>query len=261
MRELFDEDLGSSSLNPEESIRNSARAGHRNRFYTSASVRETPEGFAVLLDDRPVRTPSRNVLAAPAREIAETMAAEWEAQRDVINPMTMPLTRLANSIIDGVTGRVDVVIEDIAKYLETDLLFYRAGHPDALVAREAAHWDRVLFWAAEALEARFILTEGIVHVRQPAQAVAAARKALPSDPWAVGALHVVTTLTGSVLLALALMAGRLDADEVWSAAHVDEDWNSEQWGVDEEAAVQRASRLVDFRAAAAVLRARAGPIG
>jgi chaperone required for assembly of F1-ATPase len=100
-----------------------------------------------------------------------------------------------------------------------------------------------------------------VHVRQPDQAVAAARKALPSDPWVVGALHVVTTLTGSVLLALALMAGRLDADEVWAAAHVDEDWNSEKWGVDEEAAVQRASRLVDFRAAAAVLRALARPIG
>ena len=159
MRELFDEDLGSSSLDPEESVRNPARAGHRNRFYTAASVRETPEGFAVLLDDRPVRTPSRNVLAAPAREIAETMAAEWEAQRGVINPMTMPLTRLANSIIDGVTGRVDVVIEDIAKYLKTDLLFYRAGHPDALVAREARQHieDRVLFWAAEHLEARFIL--------------------------------------------------------------------------------------------------------
>jgi chaperone required for assembly of F1-ATPase len=261
MRELFDEDLGSSPLDLEEAVRNSARTGQRKRFYTSASVRETPEGFAVLLDDRPVRTPSRNVLAAPAREIAETMAAEWEAQRDVINPLTMPLTRLANSIIDGVTGRVDPVVEDIAKYLETDLLFYRAGHPDALVARETAHWDRVLFWAAETLEARFIVTEDIVHVRQPAQAVAAARKALPSDPWVVGALHVVTTLTGSVLLALALMAGRLDADEVWAAAHVDEDWNSEQWGVDEEAAVQRASRLVDFRAAAAVLRARAGPIG
>lgn len=261
MRELFDEDLGSSSLDPEEAVRNSKRTGQRKRFYTSASVRETPEGFAVLLDDRPVRTPSRNVLAAPTREIAEIMAAEWEAQRDVINPMTMPLTRLANSIIDGVTGRVDVVVEDIAKYLETDLLFYRAGHPDALVAREAAHWDHVLFWVAETLEARFILTEGIVHVRQPDQAVAAARKALPSDPWVVGALHVVTTLTGSVLLALALMAGRLDADEVWAAAHVDEDWNSEKWGVDEEAAVQRASRLVDFRAAAAVLRALARPIG
>jgi chaperone required for assembly of F1-ATPase len=261
MRELFEESLGSSPLDPEEAARNSARAGQRKRFYTSASVRETPEGFAVLLDDKPVRTPSRNLLAAPVREIAATIAAEWDAQQDVINPMTMPTTRLANSVIDGVTGRVDAVIEDIAKYFDSDLLFYRAGHPEALVARETAHWDPVLFWAAETLGAHFILTEGVVQVRQPDQAIAAARAALPSDPWAVGALHVVTTLTGSALLALALMRGRLDANEVWAAAHVNEDWNSEQWGADEEATVRQAARLVDFRASAAVLAARAKPFG
>jgi chaperone required for assembly of F1-ATPase len=260
MREIFD-DSGPSPVSPEDAARNSARAGQRKRFYVSASVRETPEGFAVLLDDKPVRTPSRNLLAAPAREIAATVAAEWQAQQDVINPMTMPMTRLANSVIDGVAGRVEAVVEDIAKYFETDLLFYRAGHPDVLVAREAAHWDPVLFWAAETLGAHFILSEGIVHVRQPDQAIAVARAALPSDPWAAGAVHVVTTLTGSALLALALMRGRLDADQVWAAAHVDEDWNSEQWGVDEEAAVQRAARMTDFRAAAAVLAAHAPSFG
>lgn len=260
MREL-DEGSGPPPPDREEAARGSARAGQLKRFYTGVSVNETPEGFSVLLDGRPARTPSRNVLAAPARGIAEAIAAEWDAQRDLISPMTMPLTRLANSIVDGVAVRVDAVVEDIAKYLDTDLLFYRAGHPDALVAREATHWDPVLGWAAEALGARFILAEGIVHVRQPDQAVAAVRRALPTDPWMVGALHVVTTLTGSALLAIALMRGRLDADEVWAAAYVDEDWNSEQWGVDEEAAVQRASRLIDFRAAAAILRARAEPTG
>jgi chaperone required for assembly of F1-ATPase len=224
-------------------------------------VRETPEGFAVLLDDKLVRTSSRNLLAAPTQEIATAIAAEWEAQQDVINPMTMPMTRLANSVIDGVTGRVEAVVEDIAKYFETDLLFYRAGHPDVLVAREAAHWDPVLFWAAETLGAHFILIEGVVHVRQPDQAIAAARAALPSDPWAVGALHVVTTLTGSALLALALMFGRLDTDQVWAAAHVNEDWNSEQWGIDEEAAARQAARLSDFRAAAAVLASQAKSLG
>ena len=261
MRELFEESLGSPSLDPEEAARKSARAGQRKRFYASASVSETPDGFAILLDGKPVRTPSRNLLAAPSREIAATMAAEWQAQRDVIDPMTMPVTRLANSVIDGVTGRVEAVVEDIAKYFETDLLFYRAGHPEALVAREAAQWDPVLFWAAETLGAHFILTQGIVHVRQPDPAIAAARAALPSDPWTVGALHVVTTLTGSALLALALMRGRLDADEVWAAAHVNEDWNSEHWGTDEEAAARQAARLSDFRAAAAVLAAQAEPSG
>jgi chaperone required for assembly of F1-ATPase len=256
MRELF-EGLGPSPLDPEEAVRRSTRTGQRKRFYAHAGMSETPEGFAILLDDKQVRTPSRNLLVAPTQEIAATIAAEWDAQQDVIDPMTMPMTRLANSVIDGVAGRVGVVVEDIAKYFGSDLLFYRAGHPEALVAREAAHWDPVLFWVAETLGAHFILAEGIVHVRQPDQAIAAARAALPSDPWAVAALHVITTLTGSALLALALTRGRLDADEVWAAAHVDEDWNSEQWGVDDEVAARRAARLGDFRAAAAVLAAQA----
>jgi len=164
-----------------------------------------------------------------------------------------------------VTDRVDAVAADLAGYLQSDLLFYRAGHPETLVAREAAHWDPVLFWAAETLGAHFILVEGIVHVRQPETAVAAAQAALPGDPWSIAALHVVTTLTGSALLALALFHGLLDADRVWAAAHVDEDWNAEKWGHDEEVVARRAARLVDFRAAAQVLKAvereRAAPRG
>jgi chaperone required for assembly of F1-ATPase len=173
----------------------------------------------------------------------------------------MPMTRFANSVVDAVVDRVDLVTNDIAKYFQSDLLFYRAGHPDALVAREAAHWDPVLFWAADALGAHFILAEGIVHVRQPETAVAAARAAVPGDPWSIAALHVVTTLTGSALLALALMRSVLDQDQVWAAAHVDEDWNIERWGIDEEVAARRAARLVDFRAAAAILKALRPGVG
>ena len=216
---------------------------------------ESPDGFAVTLDDKPIRTPSGRALAAPTREIADAIAAEWEAQKETIDPLTMPLTRFANSVVDAVVDRVEAVADDIAKYFGSDLLFYRAGHPEALVAREAAHWDPVLFWAAETLGAHFILAEGIVHVRQPDPAIAAARAALPDDPWSVAALHVVTTMTGSALLALALLHGVLDPDQVWAAAHVDEDWNIEQWGVDEEVAARRAARLVDFRAAARILKA------
>ena len=194
-------------------------------------------------------------MVAPSREIADGIAREWEAQQEFINPLTMPLTRFANSVVDAVADRVEAVAADIAKYFESDLLFYRAGHPDGLVAREAAHWDPALFWAAEALGAHFILAEGIMHVRQPDAAVQAARAALPDDPWSVAALHVITTLTGSALLALALLRGVLDPDQVWAAAHVDEDWNIEKWGVDEEVAARRAARLVDFKAAAGILKA------
>jgi chaperone required for assembly of F1-ATPase len=253
MRELFDEAAGKSPLDPEEAVRRTMRTPRRKRFYGAAGVAPTAEGFAVTLDGKPIRTPSGRQVVAPTREIAGAIALEWNAQGEFIDPLTMPLTRLANSVVDGVVERVDAVSDDVAKYFQSDLLFYRAGYPEELVAREAALWDPPLFWAAKALGAHFILAEGIVHVRQPDSAVAAARAALPRDPWSIAALHVVTTITGSALLALALMKGVLDADQVWAAAHVDEDWNSEKWGVDEEVAARRAARLVDFRTAASVL--------
>jgi chaperone required for assembly of F1-ATPase len=261
MRELFDEVAGKSGLDPEEAVRRTTRGPRRKRFYTHAGVAESSDGFAITLDDKPIRTPSGRPLTAPTREIADGIAAEWNAQAEFIDPLTMPLTRLANSVVDAVVDRVEAVADDIAKYLASDLLFYRAGHPEALVAREAASWDPVVFWAANALSAHFILAEGIVHVRQPDSAIAAARGALPVDPWSVAALHVVTTLTGSALLALALLHGVLDQDQVWAAAHVDEDWNIEQWGVDEEVAARRAARLVDFGAAVRILKSLNSAIG
>ena len=255
MRELFDEVAGQSPLDPQEAARRGARTPQRKRFYAKADAVEAEGGFAITLDGKPIRTPSGRVITAPSRDIAQAIAAEWEAQQETINPLTMPLTRFANSVVEAVTDRVDMVAADIAKYLASDLLFYRAGHPEALVARETAHWDPVVFWAADSLGAHFILAQGIVHVRQPDTAIEAARAALPGDPWSVAAMHVVTTLTGSALLALALLHGARDADQVWAAAHVEEDFNTEQWGVDEEAAARRAARLVDFQAATQILRA------
>jgi chaperone required for assembly of F1-ATPase len=254
MRELFDEAMGNSPLDPEEAARRASRGPRRKRFYTEAGAVEAEGGFAVTLDAKPIRTPSGRQVIVPTRQIADAIAGEWNAQQELIDPLTMPLTRLANSVVEAVVDRVEAVTDDIAKYLRSDLVCYRAGHPEALVAREAALWDPVLFWAADALGAHFILAEGIVHVRQPDAAIAAARAALPREPWSIAALHVITTLTGSALLALALYCGALDADQVWAAAHVDEDWNSEKWGVDDEVAARRAARLVDFRAAASLLK-------
>jgi chaperone required for assembly of F1-ATPase len=254
MRELFDEVAGKSPLDPEEAVRRTTRGPQRKRFYVKAGIVQSPDGFTITLDGRPVRTPSGRALAAPVAGIAEAIAAEWDAQQEIIDPLTMPLTRFANSVVDAVVDRVGLVADDVAKYFGSDLLCYRAGHPEALVAREAQLLDPVLFWAADMLGAHFILGEGIVHVRQPDSAVAAARAALPDDPWSIAAVHVITTLTGSALLALALFRGAIGQDQVWAAAHVDEDWNIDQWGVDEEVAVRRAARLVDFEAAAFILK-------
>ncbi len=246
---------GRAPNNPIEAARRAVRPTLRRRFYAQASVAKETDGYAVRLDGKPVHSPARRILAAPTRALAEAMAAEWQAQRDVIDPSTMPLTRLANAIIDGVADRPEPVAAEIVKYCGSDLLFYRARNPAELVERQRRHWDPVLAWAAHALGQRFVLGEGVVHVAQPEQALAAIHAAIPDDPWRLGALHAATTLLGSALLALALAYGKLSVDEAWQAAHVDEDWNMEEWGRDALALERRAFRFAELKAAAAVLAA------
>ena len=255
MRELFDEVAGKSPLDPREASRKSSRTPLRKRFYTTTGVIEENGGFTVALDGKPVRTPGRHPLAAPVRELAEAMAAEWDAQADMIDPMTMPLTRLAHSVIDGVADNIPAVADDVARYFGSDLLFYRAGFPEALVARQGEHWDPVLRWAADDHGAHFILTEGVMHVAQPDTAIAAMRALLPEDAWRIAAMHVITTITGSALLAVALKEGGRTPEQIWAAAHVDEDWNADAWGADEEVTERRAVRQRDFEAAVRVLKA------
>jgi chaperone required for assembly of F1-ATPase len=251
MRDVFEEIFANQPLDPTEAARRGMRTQLRRRFYQRAAVGE--DGFLVVLDGRPVRTPARGVLAAPVRALAEALAAEWEAQRDVIDPARMPLTRLANSIIDGVSASQGAVAEEIVAYLGSDLLFYRADAPAGLVRRQAGQWDPILAWARDALGARFMLAEGVMHVAQPAHALAAARRAIPQEPWRLGAVHSITTLTGSALLALAVAHAQISAVEAWSAANVDEEWNMEQWGRDELALERRAFRFAEMEAAERVL--------
>jgi chaperone required for assembly of F1-ATPase len=260
MRDIFEEIFENQPLDPTESARRNMRLKLRTRFYQAATVGEGADGFQVLLDGRPVRTPARALLAAPVRELAQAIAAEWQAQQDKVDPAVMPLTRLANSIIDGVAPAPQPVAAEIEKYLGTDLLFYRAAGPEGLVASQRRHWDPVVEWAREKFGARFVLVEGVMHVAQPEAAIAAAVKAIPSganihDPWRLGALDVVTTLTGSALLALALAARRVTTDDAWTAAHVDEDWNMQFWGRDEVILARRAYRFAEMQAAASVLDA------
>jgi chaperone required for assembly of F1-ATPase len=244
--------------NPLEAARRGARPSLRRRFYTKAGTSAVAEGHVVQLDDKPVWTPARRVLAAPVPALAAAIAAEWESQHELIDPAKMPLTRLANVILDGVAQRPLPVTAEIAKYLASDLLFYRAAGPPALVERQQSYWDPVLSWAADALGARFEPTVGITHAAQPEEVLKAAGSAIPNDAWRLGAVHSVTTLTGSALLALALARGRLTVDQAWLAANVDEDWNMEKWGRDELALERRSSRFAELCAAATVLGCVAG---
>jgi chaperone required for assembly of F1-ATPase len=252
MREMLQDFLANEPLDPTEAARRTMRPQLRKRFYERAHVGEDAP-FALLLDRRPVKTPSGQPLALPSRALAEAVAAEWQQQDAHIDPAAMPLTRLANTIIDGVAPAPAPVAEEVAKYLGSDLLFYRADGPDGLVALQARHWDPLLDWAREALRARFVLGEGVVFVAQPDHALAAARAAIPSDPWRLGAVNVITTLTGSALIALAVERGALSVEDAWVAAHVDEDWNMSRWGRDEIALERRAQRFAEMHAAATVL--------
>jgi chaperone required for assembly of F1-ATPase len=226
----------------------------RHRAGDASSTRRSDEGFGILLDGKTVRTPAKAVLAVPTRTLAEAIVAEWAAQHERIDPAAMPLTRLVNSAIDGVRGREAEVRADIAKYAASDLLCYRASEPEMLARRQAELWDPVLAWSRDALGAAFVVADGVMPVAQAQAARAALERALAGyDAFAVAALHVMTTLTGSALLALAHARGRLGVEEAWAAAHVDEDWQIGTWGEDAEAAARRQRRWAEMQAASQML--------
>ncbi|MBX3506307.1 MAG: ATPase [Parvibaculum sp.] len=204
------------------------------RFYKRAEAGSHEQGHAVLLDGKVVKTPSKQALAVPSLALAEAMAAEWEAQREVIDPRIMWLTKLANTAIDLVAPRRAEVIAELVTYAGTDLLCYRAEHPDALVARQAALWDPLLDWAAER-GISLVPTAGILHVTQaPASLEAYGRAVEALDAFRIAALHNAVTLTGSAVTGLAMVLGRLTPDEAFDLAYLDENWQMELSGEDEE---------------------------
>lgn len=227
------------------------------RFYTEAGFAAVDGGFRLTLDGKSANTPARNPLVLPTLALAEKVAAEWAAQVAVIDPARMPLTRIANTAIDGVAPRLAAVAEDLAAYAATDLLAYRAGDPARLAAAQAAAWDPILDWARAELGARLILREGVMHVTQPPETVRALADAVAAvtDPFRLAALHTLTTLSGSLLIALAVLRGRLNPDEAWAAAHVDESYQADAWGRDAEAEARLAARRAEFEAATATIAA------
>lgn len=229
------------------------------RFYKAVDFEPAEEGgFIVRLDGRAVRTPGKRRLVVPDEAIAAAIVAEWAAQGEFILPTSMPLTRLANSAIDGVASTVDDTRAEVLRYAGSDLLCYRAELPERLAALQEERWGPLLDWMQQRFHARFMLAAGIVHVEQFPETIAAVDQAIGAlDVFRIAALNTVTTLTGSAVLALAVLHGRLSAEEAWSLAHVDEDYQISLWGEDEEASARRAARWREMQAAALVLTARA----
>ncbi len=209
------------------------------RFWQIAEVVPENERFAIALDGRPVRTPSKRRLVVPTREMAARIAAEWEAQVERVNPETMPWTRSANSALDKVPGQRGEVEAHLRGYAETDLLSYRAEGPEPLIRRQAAGWDPVLNWIAEAFGVQLATTRGVMPVTQDSyQIKRLAEYMAPMSHFQLTGFHDLVTVSGSYVLAVAVAENRIDPDAGWALSRIDEDWQTEQWGVDEEAAEQ-----------------------
>ncbi len=225
------------------------------RFYERVEVVEVEAGFTVHLDGRPVRTPVRNLLLLPNAHAAKILADEFNAQEKVIDPVKMPATRLVNTAIDGIAQDPQAVLEDILRFAGTDLLCYRADTPQELVARQTTQWDPLIDWA-ETLGARFVLAEGVMHIEQPREALAAFGVHLTDfrEPIALACLHTMTTLTGSAIIALAIAKQQITPEGGWAIAHLDEDWTIEHWGDDAQAASRRVKRNIEMMVAANLLK-------
>ena len=245
-------DIGPGKANRERDLQKFPK-----KFYEEASIKEMEDGFSIELDGRPVKTPGRQVLTLPGKASAQILADEWNAAEEVINPLKMPATRLANTAIDGVVNEMQAVMEDITRYSASDLVCYRAANPQGLVEKQREHWNPVLDWAMSELGASFETGEGIAFITQPKEAIAlfGARLKNYADPFKLASIHTFTSISGSALIALALAEEHIDAETAWTKAHVDEDWNISQWGEDFEAQERRAQKWIDFSTADKLLKA------
>lgn len=206
------------------------------KFWSDVTVMPAHDGFSVELDGRSVKTPAKAALIVPTEEMGQAIAQEWRDVEEVVDPNVMPFTRSANAAIDKVTPQFNDVVEMLAAYGGSDLLCYRATHPDALIARQAATWDPILDWADDFFGARLIPTAGLMPVDQNPTALSALKKPLvDATSFELTALHDLIALSGSLVLGLAVAKGHLSAAEAWPISRLDELWQAEQWGEDEDA--------------------------
>ena len=232
------------------------------RFYRQVEVASEGDAHRVLLDERPVRTPAKRALTLPTATLAAAIAAEWRDQSETIRPATMPLTRLASTVLDRLPGLRKAAIAELMGYADTDLLCYRAAAPLDLVERQGHVWQPLLDWAASTYGARLVVTTSILPVAQPEVAVHCLRAAIEAlDDWTLIGLHAATTALGSLILGLAVVEGRIGADQALAASLLDELFEIERWGQDAETERRHTALRRDLEAAAGFLSAVAGDRG
>ncbi|MCE8000349.1 MAG: ATPase [Rhodobiaceae bacterium] len=231
-----------------------AKANLRKRFYKEAASRAVDDGFVIELDGRPIKTPARAALCVPTAALGEAIAKEWNAQDTHIDPDTMLVTKLANTALDRVGPRLDEIVDEIAAFGASDLLCYRAEDPESLVARQAEQWDPVLDWLDSTHNARLELAAGVIFKDQPADVLARLHEVVAArSAFELAGLHQAVSLCGSLVLGLALIEAHLSADQAHDLAHLDEAWQAERWGWDEEAQARLEERRKMLNATARYL--------
>jgi chaperone required for assembly of F1-ATPase len=221
------------------------------RFYKTAEARQTDNGWTVVLDGRPIRTPAKAPFKAPNAAVAEAAAGEWYGQEGTIKPSTMPITRSVNTAIDRTLPEFDQVVDMVSAYGGSDLICYRAVGPEALVLRQSEAWGPLITWAEQRFGARLLHTTGVMHILQPEEDQAQLAEAVRQfDSYALTALYDLVALSGSLVIGLAVAEGHVSHGEGWALSRVDETWQAEQWGVDEDAAALAVRKSNEFAAAA-----------
>lgn len=226
----------------------------KKRFWTETCAVEQGDGFSVELDGRAIKTPGKQPLIVPTRALVDMIVAEWDGQGEKIDPSTMPATRASNSAIDTVSVHFETVVDQLTEYAGSDLLCYRADNPVELIAKQAAAWDPVLEWFANSFGTPLAVTTGIIPIAQDAACLASVRARLSKlTPFELAGMHDLITISGSAVIALAVEANQLGVSEGWAASRVDEDWQIQLWGEDDEAKATAALKKADFEFAKRML--------
>ena len=217
------------------------------RFWTSTDVQQIDGGFTVVLDGRSIKTPAKAPLVLPSYAMAQALAVEWDAQAEKIDPNTMPMTRAANAAIDKVQHQHAAVADMLAEYGGTDLLCYRADTPQELIDRQAQHWDPILDWAHREFGARLNLAQGVMFAEQPQDSLDVLRTATHAfDTFELTGFHDLVAMSGSLVLGFAVARDHLTPAQAWTLSRIDEEWQIEQWGRDEEADSMAAVKQTAF---------------
>lgn len=218
-----------------------------NRFWTEVSVEQADGGWQVALDGRPLKTQGKRDQIVPTRALADVLAQEWADQGEKLDPTTLPQRDMADFAIDRIATGAEDVVSKLVAFAETDTLCYRADPGDALFRRQEELWEPLVADAEQREGIRLERISGIIHRQQPSETIAALRRRLSGeDAFTLAPLLTLTSLSASLCIGLAALEAGADAEPLWNAANLEEDWQAQLWGADAEASAVRARRFSEF---------------